>query len=117
MHGALEMEVDRVAFSALFTKTLFVQFQSTPEAAALSELVREAAGLTLGYEFNPHLSLLYSDICEAEKESLARTLTMPFERVRFDRLEVIATRAAITSRKAVDEWRMLGGCELRSSAT
>ena len=113
----LEMEIDRVAYSEVFTKTLFVQFHSTPEAAALSDLVRNAAGLTLDYEFNPHVSLLYSDLPEAEKESLARTLAIPFERVSFDRVQVISTRDPITSRKAIDEWRVLGGCELQTSAT
>jgi 2'-5' RNA ligase len=100
---ALELEIERVAFSALFTKTLFVQFHPSTEATALSESLREAAGFGTEYEFDPHLSLLYSDITDAEKESLGATITIPFQRVRFDRVKAISTRVPITTRKEIDE--------------
>ena len=102
------MEVERVAVSEEFTKTVFVQFRPSVEASRMSAAFGAAVGGNAGYHFNPHLSLIYKDMAESEKEELARSVDLPFKSVTFDSLQVIACPAEIRQRSDVEAWRKLG---------
>jgi len=102
----LELEIERIDFSAEYTKTLFVQFRSSPEIETLAAEIQRGAGTD--YELKPHLSLLYKEMAAAEKEELANEVFVPFRRVSFDRVKVIATPHPITTREQVEAWRTLG---------
>ena len=53
--GPIELRAAGVHFTAKFTRTLFVRFDSSPPL----EKLRESLGLVGGAAFDPHVSLLY----------------------------------------------------------
>ncbi len=101
------LRVAGVAFADVFTKTVFVQFHPSEEAAQLSAAIGAAGGMASGYAFDPHLSLLYRTMPEAERAAVARMIALPFESVVFDSMEAIACPAQITERADVEAWRPL----------
>ncbi|MEP6820806.1 MAG: 2'-5' RNA ligase family protein [Chthoniobacterales bacterium] len=106
--GSCRLEIERVAFSPQFTKTLFVQFYASPETEELSRRIAETTESKSGYRFDPHLSLIYAALSEVEKMELARTIAVPFEAVMFDSLRTIVCPARIEERADVEGWRILG---------
>lgn len=108
-----ELVVEGIDHSGKFTKTVFVQFRASTELQQLSDALRELVNGARDYQLNPHLSLIYKDLPESARFDLARTLTMPFERVTFDRLRVIAAHDDTTSREDVESWRVLAESSLR----
>lgn len=104
---ALRLEIEGVGFSEEFTKTLFVQFRPSTEAGELSRKIADATESQSGYRFDPHLSLIYAAMSEAEKVELAQTIEMPFESVMYDSLRTIVCPARIEKRADVDAWRTL----------
>jgi hypothetical protein len=103
----IRLEIARVVSSPEFTKTLFVQFRASDEAAQLSAEIERAAPSDTRYHFDPHLSLIYQAMATTEKEGLARTIVLPFQSVVFDSLQLIAAPAQITQRADVEAWRTL----------
>ncbi len=104
---ALRLEIEGVVFSDEFTKTLFLQFRPSGEARELSRRIAETTESDSEYRFDPHLSLIYAALPEAEKVELARTIEMPFESVMFDALRTIICPARINERADVEAWRNL----------
>lgn len=109
----IELEIERVDFSEEYTKSLFVQFGSSPAIGSLAAEIQQACGGE--YELNPHLSLLYKEIPAAEKAELARTIKIPFQHVRFDTAKAIQTPHPIHTREQVEAWRTFGSRQLKSS--
>lgn len=103
----LRLEIDGVAFSEEFTKTLFVQFHPSTEATELSREIATATGSQSGYRFDPHLSLIYAKMSKIEKIESARAIEMPFQSVVFDSLRTIVCPARIKERTDVEAWRTL----------
>ncbi len=98
--SALELYPAGLAFTAKFTKTLFVRFQSTP---ALRRL-RDSLGFAAEEEFDPHVSLLYHRLPEEEQARLASTMHLPFDGVSFDSVVVTRCRLPVASAADVASW-------------
>jgi 2'-5' RNA ligase len=111
----VELEVAGIEWSENYTKTLYVQFRPSAQATALSEAVRTAMGGGDGYEFNPHLSLLYKDLPEETKRAAAATVRLPAERVLFNGLDLVRVPGKIDSRDDVEAWETLASCWLRGA--
>jgi len=107
---AIELQIEGIEVSDKYTKTLFVQFRSTPEVAALSAEIQKARAAR--YELNPHLSLLYKEMPGSAKDEAARAISLPFARVRFETVSAIVTPSPIRRREDVEAWRMLGSRRL-----
>ncbi|MEO5721886.1 MAG: 2'-5' RNA ligase family protein [Chthoniobacterales bacterium] len=105
--STLTLEVEGVACAEEYTKTLFVQFRASDEAARLSAEIAEAANREAGYRFDPHLSLIYQPMARAGREELRRTIEVPFTSVRFDAVEAIVSPARVTKRAEVEAWRVI----------
>ncbi len=110
--GPVELTIAGIEWSEHYTKTLFVQFHPSPAASALSERLRETLGCGGGYDFDPHLSLLYRELPEATKRDTARGIRVPFARVKFDSVQLISTPVPITTRAEVEAWQTLGASQL-----
>ncbi|MEP6808654.1 MAG: hypothetical protein ABI992_00285 [Chthoniobacterales bacterium] len=104
----LLLEMKGVEFAEEFTKTLFLKFSHSQKASELSAEIMSRARSAVGYDFDPHLSLIYHDMSRSEKEALATTIELPFRRVTFDSIQAISCRAPITKRVEVEGWRTLG---------
>ncbi len=109
----LELQVERIAFSSDYTKTLYVQFRRSAAAEALSRSMRVASGSSSDYKLNPHLSLAYADLPVQEKKEVANSLELPFESVTFDTVKVIAGNAQTSSAEDVASWRVLAERKLQ----
>lgn len=107
-----DLEVERVGYSEEFTKTLFVQFRAAPQSQQLSDSLCAAVNGGRSYELKPHLSLLYKALPHEVKAELARTIRIPFQRIRFDRLQVIAGNDHVSTRSDVESWRTLAARDL-----
>ncbi|CAN5772502.1 hypothetical protein BH20VER1_BH20VER1_12380 [soil metagenome] len=103
----IELQVERIAFSSEYTKTLFVQFRRSKEAEALSQAFCEASGSSRDYKLDPHLSLAYADLPVHEKKEIAHSLELPFESVTFDAVKVITGHASTSGPDDVASWRVL----------
>ena len=102
-HSPLELQIAGIECSEKYTKTLYVQFRQSDEASAISDAIASDSG----YEFDPHLSLLYKTMAEAQKEELAREITIPFAQVRCDAVKLVSVPRPIKGPEDVDAWRVL----------
>ncbi|HEY0369451.1 MAG TPA: 2'-5' RNA ligase family protein [Chthoniobacterales bacterium] len=109
----IELEVQGVEFSDKYTKTLFLQFASTPQLEALSNELKKAVGSD--YELNPHLSLIYKEMPREQKAEAARAISLPFSTVQFETVKAIETPTPITSAADIAVWRTLASRRLDSA--
>jgi hypothetical protein len=94
-----------LAHSAHFTKTLFVEFAPDDALARLAAKLKRLAACPEDYELKPHLSLVYANVDQAQRETLARSVKVP-EVIRFDSLKAVLTETSTTSRTDVEAWRV-----------
>lgn len=106
----ITLEITGVEHSEKYTKTLFVQFRSTPEIEALSAEIQKAAASH--HDLNPHLSLLYKEMPEADKAAAARAISLPFDSVTFETVTIVVTPSPIRGAADVEAWRTLGSRRL-----
>ncbi|CAA9224885.1 MAG: hypothetical protein AVDCRST_MAG42-1370 [uncultured Chthoniobacterales bacterium] len=107
----LQLQVAAVQSSEKYTKTLYVQFARSEEAAGLSNAITRAVGDN-GYNFDPHLSLLYKTLPEAVKLELARETKIPLQQVSFDALQLVSIPRTIECAGDVRAWRTIAECRL-----
>ena len=100
-----ELEIEGVCFSDRYTQTLFVRFHLTEELRQLRGAVAQALHCEQEGDFMPHLSLLYKDMPQTEKEELANEIVIPFQSASFAGLTLIAHPAEIRTRADVEAWR------------
>lgn len=113
--SSLQLRIRGIKFSKKYAKTLFVQFETSPEAESVSAAFATAPG-SGGYRFDPHLSLLYKKMEESEQAALARGIKIPFESVRFDALAAVSVPRAIKNASDVEAWRTLSERRLTGSS-
>ena len=105
--ASCRLSITGIDYSDTFTKTLFVQFEPDAALARLSEDLRRASAVRSDYQLNPHLSLLYKDLDTETKRELAKSITLPFDELVFDRVKAVISPAEIRSRAEVEAWRGL----------
>ncbi|MBD1845047.1 hypothetical protein H6F89_16895 [Cyanobacteria bacterium FACHB-63] len=99
------LEIDRIQYSESFTKTLFIQLVSTPELDRLSRSIKQQFGGS--YSLDPHLSLIYAPLPEAEKRSLSEQIQLNDRVIRFDRICAIEAPTKTQTREDVEVWRKI----------
>ncbi len=107
---SIALEITGIEFSEKYTKTLFVQFRSTPQADALSAELQKAIGSQS--DFNPHVSLLYKHMSQDEKAEAARAISLPFQSVTFESVKAVVTPSPIERREEIESWRPLASRRL-----
>src|SRR4051794_23820376 len=107
---SIDLEVTGIEFSEKYTKTLFVQFRSTPEIEALSAELQKAIGRDS--ELNPHLSLLYKEMAQDTKAEAAQAITLPFKTVSFESVKAVLTPSPIHGPEDITVWRTVGSRRL-----
>ncbi len=116
LRSTYELELDCIDVSERFTKTLFLRFRCSDKVNQLRQAIGETLHLPTESEFDPHLSLLYKEMEMAEKKELAGTITIPFQRISFAGLTLIAHPVEITTRADVEAWRTLARRSLPESS-
>lgn len=109
----IRLKVRRVAFSAKFTKTLFVRFDSSPALRKLAVDLGRAAGTSAKAPKDPHVSLVYQKIPQRVKKELAKVIKLPFRSVRFDSVAAVRLTLPVRTRRNVTKWRIVAKQRLR----
>jgi len=109
----IRLNVRGVAFSAKFTKTLFVRFKSSPALRKLATDLGLAAGLSTPGPKDPHVSLVYQKIPGRMKKELAKVIKLPFRSVRFDAVAAVRLTLPVRTGRNVTKWRMVAKQRLR----
>ena len=101
----IRLNIRGVAFSAKFTKTLFVRFKSSPALKRLAVDLGRAAGLSTKGPKDPHVSLVYQKIPSRVKKGLAKVIKLPFRSVRFDSIAAVRLTLPVRTGRNVTKWR------------
>ena len=111
--GTYRLLVSGVDYADEFTKTVFVQFQPDEALTQLSADLRQASTMKSDEDINPHLSLIYKTLPRETKDEIARSVSMPFDEVRFDSAKAVISPADIKSRADVEAWRVVATQRLK----
>ena len=103
----IELTIRSIRFSEEFTKTLFVQFEKSDPLQELGDRIWRATGAPQRHVIDPHLSLLYANLPLKTKQELANETTLPFREVHFSSICAMRCACPTTSRKEVEQWRLL----------
>ncbi|MEO5753828.1 MAG: 2'-5' RNA ligase family protein [Chthoniobacterales bacterium] len=99
----IEARVVEVAFSSIFTRTLFVRVAPNPPLQQL----RQSLGENDREPFDPHLSLLYQKLSPLRRAELAKEIQLPFASVTFDSVSATRCRIPVESVADVGYWEMI----------
>lgn len=103
----IHLTIDGIQYSDLFTKTLFIQFQSNSQLNQLFEAVRHCTGQPSGYVLNPHLSLIYSrSLTDVQKQELASTIELRDRVICFDQISVLIASDKVETREDIESARI-----------
>jgi 2'-5' RNA ligase len=105
--GPIDLTVDRLDQSELYTKTFFVQFHDSALLRQMFETTAAHYSRPSNYVLNPHLSLLYKKLPKATLMKLCETLDVPTNDYTFDRLRMIETELPIQDDGPVKRWRVV----------
>ena len=99
--------------SSLLTKTFYVQFQPSVELQKMFDAIKDGVAAEANHTLNPHLSLLYQRIDEAQRQELChRTAIAPMGTYRFDRLRVVEIDLPTENLRTIRTWRTVADVAL-----
>ncbi|MBE9012489.1 hypothetical protein IQ250_20020 [Pseudanabaenaceae cyanobacterium LEGE 13415] len=99
----LVLQIDRIQYSDQFTKTLFIQLFSNSQLEQLSQSIQESFGSP--YSLDPHMSLIYARLEEADQRSLSEQIQLRDRAIHFDRLSAVEIPTHPQTREDVEAWR------------
>jgi hypothetical protein len=111
--AALSLRTTGISHSEQFTKTLFIECETHPAIAAMSEAFKQQSEPSLDYELKPHVSLLYANVPERVRQKLAGELLMP-PAIRFDCVRAVLTGTQTKTRQDVEAWRAIAEVRLEA---
>jgi len=117
-------------YGFLYTQSVFLQLQSNKELDDLYQLSRKVSGLPpkkddennnnkSSSDHFPHLSVLYENCCEQERNQVATTVeqklqaTTLSQQIRFDSVQLIRIQLPVEGPKDVLKWKLVGSAKLR----
>jgi len=103
----VELTIHSIRFSEQFTKTLFVQFESSGRLQRLGDAIWKASGAKDRYLIDPHLSLLYAKLRPETKQRLADKIRPPFREVRFTSICAMRCVRPTTTALEVEHWKLI----------
>lgn len=96
-HQPLQLQPQAIEAGAAFTQSLMLRFsveqsENAAQAAlqAWSQNLCHRSANALGYQLDPHLSLLYSNDPLPTRQACAASLTPPSNSLRFDRIGAVS---------------------------
>lgn len=111
----IRLPVRGVGYSDAFTKTVFVEFDSTSALREIAAAFRRKMPSPGDDELNPHLSLIYKTMSHVEKERIAKSLLSLPSEVEFNCAKGILCRVPIETRADVESWRTVAVEPLRQT--
>jgi 2'-5' RNA ligase len=109
----IRLNVYGVAYSANFTKTLFVRFKSSPALRKIVTDISHAANSSTKPLTDPHVSLLYKKIPPGVKKELAAVIKLPFRNAVFDSIAAVRLSLPVRTGADVAKWKIIARKSLR----
>jgi 2'-5' RNA ligase len=103
----IRLQVGRAAFSAKFTKTLFVRFKSNPALRKLVSHLGRVAKSSAKAPSDPHVSLVYTKISARMKKELAAVIKLPFRSAVFDSIAAVRLTLPVRTGADVSKWKIV----------
>ena len=103
----VRLSIDRVLYTEAFTKTLFIQFYPSSPLSRITENMRRLSARPSDYVLNPHLSLLYKQMSELNKQRLAATIHLPQSEIICDEVWAIASPGPTRTPEDVARWAVV----------
>lgn len=94
------------------TQTLVMRFAADESLLTMHRTLREAVQRPSPYQLEPHLSLLYMDLPDEERQRLTLEQEFPYDTVRFDELRAVAIPEQISHPRQIHSWQDLLVCGL-----
>jgi 2'-5' RNA ligase len=108
-YSRIVLRHEGIRHSDQFTKTVYVKFEETDDIIKLSEQLRQSHSHSSGYEFQPHLSLIYAPLEAVQREEVAASCVLPFSEIAFDRVTAMVAPGKTESRADVEAWKSACG--------
>jgi 2'-5' RNA ligase len=108
----IRLSVRGVAYSAKFTKTLFVRFKSSAALRNLMAEIGRAAKSTAKPRPDLHVSLLYKKVPRPVKRELAAVIKIPFRSALFDSIAAVRLTLPVRTGGDVEKWRIVASRKL-----
>jgi 2'-5' RNA ligase len=110
-HKAISIKLMQPAYTSDYFRSLFIEAEPTNALLAARKLAVERFGMSAKYDFRPHLSLLYGDLCEAQKQAIIANLGNNFpKRFSAESIDVYATESR------PEQWRLVESVALPAAA-
>jgi hypothetical protein len=103
----VRLQVAGILYTEAFTKTLFVQFHLSALLNRMAETMRRLSAQPSAYRLDPHLSLMYKNMGEPEKQHLAATIQLPMSEVCGDAIWAIASPESTRTAEDVKRWEVV----------
>jgi 2'-5' RNA ligase len=108
-YSRIVLRHEGIRHSDQFTKTVYVKFEETDGIIKLSEQLRQNHSHSSGYEFQPHLNLIYASLKAVQREEVVASCVLPFSEMAFDRVTAIVLPGKTKSRADVEAWKSACG--------
>jgi len=106
----LSLNLNKISYSNVFTKTLFAQYEINPDLKRLNIEFKKVFSDFPQYEINPHLSLIYkNNMSDNDKLEEIQKIKVPHKLV-LDSLMIITRNSSIAQDKDVMDWKSI--CKL-----
>ena len=102
----IALRIAGIHASEEFFKTLFIEFEESPQLSELNKKIKSALQQDSGYILKPHLSLLYQDLDLARKWEIARTINIEKTQLIFDEIKLVAPGNEALDWRAVELWEV-----------
>jgi len=100
--------------SAAFFKTFIMTLENQRVMEVVSQKLQKATGSRVPYHLFPHLSLLYKDMAEAQRESLVNETAPPFHEIRFDQAWLVQPLNSLLGWRDIQNLGYHSKCHLTS---
>lgn len=108
---ALSLNPIEIDGTSVFTTSLFIRFETSPELARLRSSLEQDQAFRASRAFDPHLSLCYGPPPKPfdDHARYASLLTRP---IWFDQLWAMEIELPVSSHDDVASWRVIDTCQL-----
>lgn len=90
----------------IFTKTLFISFETTKELACMSNSFKKHY-TTQSFSLNPHLSLAYKNLSKQKRLIIADETKLMFDEVRFSGVRAVTTPTQTKTENDIKRWKSI----------
>jgi len=104
----LSLDFDKIDYSDVFTKTLYIRYKVSQELRVLHSKFKKAFSDYPPYEINPHLSLIYKNNMNNNDKLKEIQAIGVSGRIILNRIMIIVREKEIVQERDVLDWRSMG---------